>query len=127
MLLNISLLTALSKLPHKVLDIRQQYGSTLIEVLAAIVIMAVVSLSMINLFTCGTLFVATASQDINALNRAQEVLEEIKAIKNSQRGFALGGDNNAYPDIKSRKCRSPCPSYRKCGGCQLIPLWKKWL
>jgi type II secretory pathway pseudopilin PulG len=95
MLLNISLLPALPKLPHKAFNIRQQYGSTLIEVLAAIVIMAVVSLSMINLFTCGTLFVATASQDINALNRAQEVLEEIKAIKNSQRGFALGGDSNS--------------------------------
>jgi type II secretory pathway pseudopilin PulG len=95
MLLKIPLLPALPKLPHKALDMRQQYGSTLIEVTAAVMIMTIVSLSLIKLFTCGTLFVATASQDINALNRAQEVLEEIKAIKNSRRGFALGGDSNS--------------------------------
>ncbi|HHV35407.1 MAG TPA: hypothetical protein GXX59_07495 [Syntrophomonadaceae bacterium] len=81
-------------LPVQVFDIRQQCGSTLIEVTAAVVIMAVVSLSLIKLFTCSTFFVSTASHDIKSLNRVQEVCEEIKALHKSQKGFALDGDSN---------------------------------
>lgn len=81
-------------LPVRVLQPRQQCGSTLIEVTAAMMILAVASLSLIELFSCDQIFVSLASQDIAALNRAQDVLEEIKALKNVQRGLASGGDSH---------------------------------
>lgn len=76
------------------LNLRQQCGSTLIEVTAAVIILAIVSLSLIELFSCGRISVSMASQDIAALNHAQDVLEEINALQNFQRGLVQGGDSH---------------------------------
>ncbi len=67
----------------------------MIEVIAALLIMAVVSLSLIELFSYGEIFVSSASQDIAALNGAQDVMEEIKSLPNSSRGWARGGDSRS--------------------------------
>jgi hypothetical protein len=79
----------------KVSKLRQQSGSALIEVIAALVILAMVSLPLIKLFTNGSIFVSYAKHDLTAVNRAQEVLEEIIALPNSLKGLALAGDSGS--------------------------------
>ena len=73
----------------------RQGGAALLEVITALLIMAVVSLSLIELFSYSEIFVSTASQEIAALNRAQDVMEEIKSLRNSGRGWARGGDSRS--------------------------------
>lgn len=79
------------KFPNKASN--QQSGSALIEVIAALVILALVSLPLIKLFTYDGIFVAYATHELTAVNRAQEVMEEIKALPNSLQGLALAGDH----------------------------------
>ncbi len=70
----------------------QQSGTTLIEVTAAMLILSVISLALINLFSSASVFTALAARDMEALNRAEQILEEIKAVPNSQRGWVIGSD-----------------------------------
>lgn len=74
---------------------KQQSGSALIEVIAALVILALVSLPLIKLFTYDSIFVSYAKHDLRSVNRAQEVMEEIKALPNSLKGLALAGDSGS--------------------------------
>jgi Tfp pilus assembly protein PilV len=55
---------------------KQQSGSALIEVIAALVILALVSLPLIKLFTYDSIFVSYAKHDLRSVNRAQEVMED---------------------------------------------------
>jgi hypothetical protein len=79
--------------PHR--ESKQQSGSAIIEVIAALVILALVSLPLIKLFTYDSIFVSYAKHDLTAVNRAQDVMEEIKALPNSLKGLALAGDSGS--------------------------------
>lgn len=68
-----------------------QGGSALLEVTAALLILALLSPALISLFNAGNLYAVHAAHDIKALHSVQGVLEEIKATTESRHGVALGG------------------------------------
>ena len=68
-----------------------QGGSALLEVTAALLILALLSPALISLFNASKLYAAYAAHDIKALHCVQSVLEEIKATPDSRRGVAQGG------------------------------------
>jgi len=68
-----------------------QGGSALLEVTAALLILALLSPALISLFNASKLYAAHAAYDLRVLHCVQSVLEEIKAVPESRRGVALGG------------------------------------
>lgn len=66
-------------------------GFSLIEVTVAILLLGVITVALMGLFVTGNVFTAQARHDVAALNQAQEILEEIKSIPDSQLGTAQGG------------------------------------
>ena len=58
----------------------------LLEVTAALLILALLSPALISLFNAGNLYAVHAAHDIKALHSVQGVLEEIKATTESRHG-----------------------------------------
>jgi Tfp pilus assembly protein PilE len=67
--------------------ILNQKGMSLIEATVSILILGVLSFPLINLYRSGGIYTAAARHEITALNYADAVMEEIKAIPDNQTGF----------------------------------------
>jgi len=68
-----------------------QIGVGLIEIMAVLFFLAVITVPLINFFLSGSMFTSQARHEVAALNLAQEILEEVKSIPACQIGNALGG------------------------------------
>jgi len=53
---------------------------SLIEVMVAILLLGIVTVPLFNFFITGNIFTAIARRDVDALNFAQEIMEEIKSV-----------------------------------------------
>lgn len=71
---------------------KNESGMSLIEVIVAIALLGLVTVSLLQLFHTGNVFTAVAGHEVAAANLAQEVLEEIKSVPWNQIGTARGGD-----------------------------------
>lgn len=72
-------------------DHRLQRGMSLIEVMVALVVLGLTSAALMGLFLAGGRSTAVARHDVAAVNVAQEILEQVKAVPENQLGTAQGG------------------------------------
>ncbi len=68
-----------------------QSGMSLIEVMVALVVLGLTSAALMGLFLAGSTSTAVARHDVAAVNVAQEILEQVKAVPENQFGTARGG------------------------------------
>ncbi len=64
-----------------------QKGMSLIEAVVAILLLGIIAAPLTCLYRSGSVYTAAARQETSALNFAAAVMEEIKAIPDSQTGF----------------------------------------
>jgi Tfp pilus assembly protein PilV len=67
---------------------KSESGMSLVEVIVAIFLLGLVTVSLLQLFLTGNVFTAVAGHEVASANLAQEVLEEIKSVPWNQMGTA---------------------------------------
>jgi Tfp pilus assembly protein PilV len=70
---------------------KSESGMSLVEVIVAIFLLGLVTVSLLQLFLTGNVFTAVAGHEVASANLAQEILEEMKSVPWNQIGTARGG------------------------------------
>lgn len=73
----------------------QKSGMSLIEVLVAIAVLALVTVPLMNMFLGGRIITARAGHEVAALNEAQEIMETLKAFPFDRLGCIQGSTGSS--------------------------------